>query len=78
MLLLKSMLLQAFLGLTVWTDAIAILEGVWSIIVALLAALETALATSVFIQILFAVIVFSIGAFVFSKVVKLVKSIGGK
>lgn len=71
-------LFALFSMLTVWTDAVALLEGVWSVIMAILTALETALATSIFVQILFAVIVFALGATVFSKVVKLVKSIGGK
>ncbi len=67
-----------FSMLTVWTDAQAIIDGLWAIAVAVLAALEAALATSVFVQIMFAMIVFTLGVFVFGKVIKLVKKIAGK
>lgn len=67
-----------FSMLTVWTDAQSIIDGLWAIAVAVLAALEAALATSIFVQIMFAMIVFTLGVFVFGKVVKLVKKIAGK
>ena len=71
-------LLGFLLSLTVWIDAQAIIDGLWAMAIAVLAALETALATSIFIQIMFAMIVFTLAVFVFSKVVKLVKKIAGK
>lgn len=71
-------LLGFLLSLTVWTDAQAIIDGLWAMAIAVLAALETALATSIFVQIMFAMIVFTLAVFVFSKVVKLVKKIAGK
>ena len=71
-------LLGLFSMLTVWIDAQAIIDGLWNIAVAVLASLELALATSIFVQIMFAIIVFSLGVFVFGKVIKLVKKIAGK
>lgn len=64
-------------NITVWTDAQAIIDGVWGIVISVLDALETAL-SNVFVQILFAAIVFAFGTLVLSKVITLVKKIGGK
>lgn len=62
---------------TVWTDAQGIIDGVWGIVISVLDALETAM-TNVFVQILFAGIVFAFGTLVITKVIGLVKKIGGK
>jgi hypothetical protein len=61
----------------IWTDVIVMLGDIWDAGMSLLDKLATAVATNLFIQILFAVIVFSVASFVITKVVTIVKKIAG-
>ena len=61
----------------IWTDVIVILGDIRDAGMSLLDKLATAVATNLFIQILFAVIVFSVASFVITRVVTIVKKIAG-
>jgi hypothetical protein len=61
----------------IWTDVIVMLGDIWDAGMSLLDKLATAVATNLFIQILFAVIVFSVASFVITRVVTIVKKIAG-
>jgi hypothetical protein len=61
----------------IWTDVIAMLGDIFDAGMSLLDKLATAVATNLFMQILFAVIVFSVASFVITKVVTIVKKIAG-
>ena len=61
----------------IWTDVIVMLGDIWDAGMSLLDKLATAVSTNLFIQILFAVIVFSVASFVITKVVAIVKKIAG-
>ena len=61
----------------IWTDVIVMLGDIWDAGMSLLDKLATAVVTNLFIQILFAVIVFSVASFVITKVVTIVKKIAG-
>ena len=61
----------------IWTDVIVMLGDIWDAGMSLLDKLATAVATNLFIQIFFAVIVFSVASFVITRVVTIVKKIAG-
>ena len=61
----------------IWTDVIVMLGDIWDAGMSLLDKLATAVTTNLFIQILFAVIVFSVASFVITRVVTIVKKIAG-
>ena len=61
----------------IWTDVIVMLGDIWDAGMSLLDKLATAVSTNLFIQILFAVIVFSVASFVITRVVTIVKKIAG-
>ena len=61
----------------IWTDVIVMLGDIWDAGMSLLDKLAAAVVTNLFIQILFAVIVFSVASFVITKVVIIVKKIAG-
>jgi hypothetical protein len=61
----------------IWTDVIVMLGDIWYAGMSLLDKLATAVSTNLFIQILFAVIVFSVASFVITRVVTIVKKIAG-
>ena len=61
----------------IWTDVIVMLGDIWDAGMSLLDKLATAVATNLFIQILFAVIVFSVASFGITRVVTIVKKIAG-
>ena len=61
----------------IWTDVIVMLGDIWDAGMSLLDKLAAAVVTNLFIQILFAVIVFSVASFVITRVVTIVKKIAG-
>lgn len=61
--------------MTIWEQAVTILEDLFGAGLAVLDAVSDAIATNVFFQLLFAGVVFGLGYLVISKIVSLVKKI---
>lgn len=61
--------------MTIWEQAVTILEDLFGAGLAVLDAVADAIATNVFFQLLFAGVVFGLGYLVISKIVSLIKKI---
>jgi hypothetical protein len=63
--------------MTIWEQALSTLTDLWDLAIGVLDLVEDALATNLFVQIMFAMVVFGLGYFVVGRIVRLVKKIAG-
>lgn len=63
--------------MTIWEQALQTLTDLWELAIGVLDLVEDALATNLFVQIMFAMVVFALGYFVVGRIVRLVKKIAG-
>lgn len=63
--------------MTIWGQALQTLTDLWELAMGVLDLVEDALATNLFVQIMFAIVVFGLGYFVVGRIVRLVKKIAG-
>lgn len=63
--------------MTIWEQALQTLTDLWELAIGVLDLVEDALATNLFVQIMFAIVVFGLGYFVVGHIVRLVKKIAG-
>ena len=61
----------------VWADIVALLGNIFDAGMAMLEKLSDAVATNLFIQIFFGVVVFSVASFILLKIVTIVRRISG-